>query len=435
MSLLHDYSGAFDSALTLANFSRQFLVHLAREYLLIGHLLGRVAQPMVAGMPSNYLQSAIEEWMAASPNYSKRMQRAMNFEGDDVATVFKNLQLDVGAPQQYMDFQFRLDSPTHGEFWVCHCGALVDAERHGGEKRVRTMCHDVEDPTFDATAAAVNPRMAMRPVHRPPRINAADGNGEGRYPVCRWKVFISDEVQPFGQHPNLEVVRRSKIANIGIVVPEQLCELGGWEDYSGPFDPGCQLEDFSHRALVILCQEFAVQTHLLVRAYLLSQSNHCGEAVAQQIGCRMWIGHAALAVERLKASLNIAGDDVATIAKLFQLHPEFQPRSYVDLRVELHDERCARVSIGDCPALQEVDGYGWFAQIAREPHPALEALACQVNPRARCYPVDDPEDARFAWDIVIDPQAEPRAEPEELLIARRSSGMSFCFEQRRPLRL
>ena len=135
MKLRPDYSGPFDPDITLADFSREFLVRLGHEYLLIGHLLDRVGQPLV-GMESGaagFVRSGIEEWMGASPIYSKRMQRLMNFEGDDVGTVFKNLQLEVGSPQQFMDFQFRLDSPEYGEFWLCHCGALLDVEKAGGE--------------------------------------------------------------------------------------------------------------------------------------------------------------------------------------------------------------------------------------------------------------------------------------------------------------
>ena len=40
-----------------------------------------------------------------------------------------------------------------------------------GESYVRSMCHDIEDPTFDATAVATNPKAQVRPVHRPPRAS------------------------------------------------------------------------------------------------------------------------------------------------------------------------------------------------------------------------------------------------------------------------
>ncbi len=51
-------------------------------------------------------QIAIEEWAGASPIYTRRMQRALGFEGDDVVTIFKGMQLDIGAPPQFMDFRY-----------------------------------------------------------------------------------------------------------------------------------------------------------------------------------------------------------------------------------------------------------------------------------------------------------------------------------------
>jgi hypothetical protein len=429
VALRSSYADAFDPEAGLADFSRQALAHLGREYLLLGHLVDRVGIPLVIerfGREAQ-LQFSIDEWMGASPIYSKRMQRALNFEGSDVATLFKNLQLEIGAPPQFMDFQFSLERPDYGEFWLPHCGALLDVEPFG-ERQVKLMCHDIEDPTFDATAAATHPCMKMRPIHRPPRVPA------GRTPHCRWKVFIDEEATPYEQHPSLALHRESKLANVPIEVPLDNHEPGGWEDYSGPFDPGFQLEDLSHRALLAVCQEAAVQTHLLVRAYL-----HCivlrhGDDAAAELGRRQWTGSAALGAHRLRKALAIAGDDIDAIAKVFQLHPHFQPRTYVDFRVERTGPQQARISIGDCLALDEVDDCSWFAGLAVAPHPALDAIAGSLNPHARCHPVANPTGARLAWDVVIDPASEPQEEPVELKIARVSRGAEFELTQRRPLR-
>jgi hypothetical protein len=429
MTLRDDYSGEFDRNTTLADFSRQSLAHLGREYLLNGHLQDRVGMPLVAKHCGGaaYVQFAIEEWMGASPIYSKRMQRALNFEGSDVGTVFKNLQLDIGAPPQFMDFQFRLDRPDYGEFWLPHCGALLDVEPFG-EDRVRAMCHDIEDPTFDATAAATHPCMKMRAIHRPPR------NPAGRYPACRWTVFIGDEAEPYEQHPNLGIVGGSKIAQTRIAVPESDAESGGWGDYSGDFDPGFQLEDLSHRAVLVVAQEAAVQSHLLARAFLLCADQREGPEVAGELGAGQWTGIAALTAERLRAPLGIAGDDIEAVAKIFQMHPCFHPRSYVDFRVDVTGPETARIAIRDCPALEEGDTHSWFAGLSASVHPALDAIAGAVNPHARCHPVRDPGDARFAWDVVIDRAAEPQPVPEELNLAKISRGAAFQFEQRRTLR-
>ncbi len=427
MPLRDDYAGPFDPDLDLTGFSRGLLAELGREYLLAGHLQDRVGLPLVAKSCGGdaYVRFSIEEWMAASPIYSKRMQRAMRFEGRDVGTVFKNLQLDIGAPHQFMDFQFRLDRPDYGEFWLAHCGALLDVEPFG-EARVKTMCHDIEDPTFDATAAATHPCMKMRPIHRPPRDPA------GRHPACRWSVFIGDEADPAAPHPNQAIVAESKLANIPILRPERNREPGGWDDYSGPFDPGFQLEDLSHAALVTVLQEIAVQSHLLARAFLLCAEQRTGPERSSELGRAQWTGIAALVAERLRTTLAIEDeDDIDAIAKIFQVHPCFHPRSYLAFHVEKIGSDRARIGFDPCPAFEENDGHSWFAGLSKEVHPALDAIAGAVNPRARCRPVVAPTGGRLAWDIVLDPSADPQPVPQELQLAKISRGAAFRFERRR----
>jgi hypothetical protein len=429
MALRDTYSGRFDPDVTLASFSRQTLSQLLREYLLNGHLQDRVGLPLVAKRFGGdaYVRFSIEEWMAASPIYSLRMQRALGFVGNDVSTVFKNLQFEIGAPQQFMDFQFRLDAPDYGEFWLPHCGALMDVEPFG-EEMVKLMCHDIEDPTFDATAAATHPCMKMRPIHRPPRLPA------GRHPHCRWSVFIDDEAEPYEQHPNLEIVRRSKLAAIPIVEPDGDAETGGWDDYSGEFDPHAQPEDFSHGALLKMIQEAAVQSHLLARAFLLCASQRLDDDAALQLGESQWTGIAALTADRIQQPLGIEGNDIEAIAKVFQLHPCFHPRSYVGFRVEITGPETARISIDDCPALAEGDAHSWFAGLDAAPHRALDAIAGSVNRMARCHPIERPAAGKLAWNVVIDRGAQPQDLPEELKLAQISRGAAFQFERRRALR-
>ena len=423
------YAGAFDPNWTLADFSRQTLADLGREYLLLGHLIDRVGIPLLIQRfgEADQVQFSVDEWMGASPIYSRRMQRALGFEGDGVDTVFKNLQLDIGAPPQFMDFQFRLDSPERGEFWLPHCGALLDVEPFG-EKQVRMMCHDIEDPTFDATAAATNPKMRMRPIHRPPRLP------KDRIPHCRWSVFIDPEAAPITPNRNLSVIQDSKIASIPIDVPAKDAEPGGWWDYSGAFAPELALEDFGHRALLIINQEAAVQSHLLVRAYLTNLAERHGEDAAHELGVGQWTGSAAVAARRIMRCLAIEGNGIEAIAKVFQTIPHFQPRSYVDLRVEITGRESARLSLGDCPALAEGDAYSWFAQLGPDSHPALDAICEAVNPHARCHPVSDPGGARLAWDVIIDPDAKPQPPPPLLKLARLSRGVDFELKRRRPVR-
>lgn len=425
MALRHDYTGAFDPEVTLGSFSRQALADLGREYLLSGHLQDRVGLPLVMLRFGDeaMTQVSIEEWMAASPIYSERVQKVMGFVGNDVETVFKNLQLDIGAPHQFMDFQYRLDRPDYGEFWLAHCGALMDVEPFG-EQRVIAMCHTIEDPTFDATAAATNPCMKIRPIHRPPRVPAH------RMPHCRWSVFIDHEGGAFEQHENLEISRASKAADVEIPRPARDAEPGGWSDYSRPFDPGFQLEDLSHAALVTVLQEVALQSHLLARALSLSVTRRWSEKDAREIALGQWTGIAALTADRLKSALRV-GDDLEAIAKVFQLHPSFHPRSYVDFRVAFASSETIRLSVGDCPALAESDHYSWYASLAEDPHPVFAAIAGTINAHALCRRVRAADGERYAWEVRIEPAAEAWKPDTPVELAKLSKGATFQFERRR----
>ena len=153
-----------------AQLSREQLAVLLPELLLIGQMIDRsgMAWCIQEFGRDEMVQIAIEEWAGASPIYTRRMQRALNYEGVDVLTIFKGLQLDIGAPPQFMDFRYTIHDRWHGEFHLDHCGALLDVEPMGPDY-VFGMCHTIEDPTFDATAVATNARAQVRPIHRPPR--------------------------------------------------------------------------------------------------------------------------------------------------------------------------------------------------------------------------------------------------------------------------
>lgn len=425
--MLDDHRGAFDPAFDLARLSRQGLAVLGREYMMAAHLQDRIALPYVLGrFGSDAMREvAIEEWMGASPIYTRRVQRALGFSGDDVGTIFKGIQLDVGAPHHFLDFRFTVHDDRHGEFRLAHCGALMDVEPMG-EEHVRGMCHTIEDPTFDATAVATNPRARVRPVHRPPRVPA------GRTPHCHWTVTIDPEAEPVTPIPLTARVGASRLARAEIPRPAA-GEPGGWVDYDRPLDPDFELEDLAHPTLVVALQESCLQGHLLARALWLSLVERGGDEVARTVAASQWAGSAWIATERIRKAMGIDGDDLAAIAKLLQLHPTFVPRAYVDFHVELADD-AVHCWIAPCDALAEEEPAGWFALLGDgEPHRALTTMLHPLNPRARAVSWQRPG-AAYAWRVVIDERAEPAPEPEEAALAKLSTGATFVFTPRRPVR-
>jgi hypothetical protein len=418
--MMDDYAGAFDPAHGLASLSRRALAVLGREYMLFGHLLNRAALPIVHVRlgPQDREDVAIEEWMGASPIYSVRMQRAMRFEGDGVGTIMRNLQLDVGFAHQYMDVRYALEDETRGAFWLPRCGALLEVEPHG-EAAVFSMCHAIEDPTFDATAVATNPRARCRPVHRPPRVPS------DRVPHCRWEVFIDPAADPVREIALTTRVRASRLARLDLepVVPDA---AGGWDDYAHPFAPDFHLGYLSHAALVRVCRELLIQNHLLVRALMMAVADRAGETVAREVGMAQWIGSAAIASRRLRSALAIPGDDVDAVLKTLQFHPAFLP-GYLAVELERVDAARGRLAIAECDALHEADACSWFALFDVTPHPALDAMVQAVNPGARCVPIEPPAGTRFAWDLVVEPVAEPAVDRPEVAMVGATGTARFVF--------
>lgn len=241
----------------LGDLPRDELVPVVLEYMMVGHLIDRALMPQVAvraGVDA-VDDVAIDEWLGASPTYTARMQRLMDIEGDDVGAIMKGLQLDVGFVHQYMGVSYELTDPQHGTFWLNHCGALMDVEPHG-EARVVGMCHHIEDPTFDGTAVATNPRARIRPIHRPPRVPS------DREPHCHWTIIIDPQNEPIEPAAHTLRVAQLPLSSVPNERPPDR-ESGGKRDYRGPFDPAFRLADLSQGTLVAVAREFQEQVHLL----------------------------------------------------------------------------------------------------------------------------------------------------------------------------
>ena len=244
------------------------------------------------------LQIAIEEWMGASPIYTKRMQKALKFEGDDVITIFKGLQLDIGAPPQFMDFRYTVHDRWHGEFHLDHCGALMDVEPMG-EDYVRGMCHDIEDPTFDATAVATNRKAQIRPIHRPPRAPA------DRHPHCAWTVIIDESYPEVGDIP-----RWTSFAEPAPPEPNSTRSIPmatGQSDYSGELVSDFDFGAFSHSALVRIADEVCLQMHLLNLSFVIAVGKRAGTdtELANKICTKQLTGIAGIAAERIHRALGL----------------------------------------------------------------------------------------------------------------------------------
>ncbi len=309
-----------------ASLDRDQLATLVPELLLIGQLIDRsgMAWCISAWGREEMAQVAIEEWAGSSPIYTRRMQKALKYQGTDIFTIFKGLQLDIGAPPQFMDFRYDVQDRWHGTFHLDHCGALMDVEPMG-ESYVRSMCHDIEDPTFDATAVATNPKAQVRPVHRPPRL-PADIEG-GRRPHCAWTVIIDESYPPVSPLAPYYVIEKTRAAVVELDPIDEGDE--GLADYAGDLLTDVDFGAFSHSALVRIADEVCLQMHLLNLSFVLAVRNRSSdEAQAIEIATKQLVGIAGIAAERIHRALSLPHTPEGALRTL-ELHPLLNPTAYV----------------------------------------------------------------------------------------------------------
>ncbi|MGZ4526015.1 MAG: hypothetical protein ACXVX7_06075 [Mycobacterium sp.] len=398
-----------------ARLTREQLAVLVPELLLIGQLIDRsgMAWCISAFGRDEMVQIAIEEWAGASPIYTRRMQRALNFEGDDVPTIFKGLQLDIGAPPQFMDFRYTVHDRWHGEFHLDHCGALLDVEPMG-ERYVFGMCHTIEDPTFDATAVATNARAQVRPIHRPPRTPA------DRHPHCAWTVII-DESYPEAQSiPALDIVRQTRAATWELDPIDRSDE--GNADYSGPLLSDFDFAGFSHSALVRMADEVCLQMHLLFLSFAIAvRARAADDAQAVSVCTQGLTGIAGVAAERIHRALVLPGG-IEGVLEVLELHPLLNPAGYVCA------ETANRLVVHRSPAH---DDAAWIALCSPESVQPLQAIATAVDPHIEVRVSGTNTD----WTAELVETDTAAAELPEVSVTKVSGGATFQFEPRRSLPL
>lgn len=395
------------------------LARLLPDLLLIGQLIDRAGMPALLGEfgVDGMRDVAIEEWQAASPHYTRRMKEALSITGDGVAEIFKGFQLDVGAPPEFMDFRYSVTDHDHGEFWLDHCGALVDVEPMG-DRLVTTMCHDIEDPTFPATALATNPRAVVEPIHRPPR------SPEGRTPHCHWTVRIDPDAEPaMLPEPAVEAASSRLIGfTFSAPQPEATAGEGARDDYAGALLTDLVFSEFTTAALIRITREVYLQMHLLAVGFHQSVRRRSDAETADRLLAYQATGIAGVAAGRIRDVLGVGGD-ARGLAAVLDVHPLAGPTAYTGYSSEVSEDGESLVVRWDTSA----DGFAddtWLPLLARDGLRPLEAAAQAVDPHWTVERI--PSDCSRV-EAVLRLGDEPARESDEVAVTRISTGAAFEF--------
>lgn len=395
------------------------LARLVPDLLLIGQLIDRAGMPALLGEfgVDGMGEVAIEEWQAASPHYARRMKEALSITGDGVAEIFKGFQLDVGAPPEFMDFRYGVTDHDNGEFWLDHCGALMDVEPMG-DRLVTTMCHDIEDPTFPATALATNPRAVVEPIHRPPR------SPEGRTPHCHWTVRIDPDVEPAPLPEPAVESASSRIIDFEFTPPEprDTTGEGSRDDYSGPLLADLVFSEFTSAALIRITREIYLQMHLLAVGFYQSVRRRSDAATAVRLLAYQATGIAGVAAGRIRDVLGVDAD-ARGLAAVLDVHPLAGPVAYTGYSSRVSDDGTELTVSWDTSADAFADDT-WAPLLADGDLRSLEAAAQAVDPH---WTVEAVPGDGTRIEAVLRLGETAAKESDEVAVTRISTGAAFEF--------
>jgi hypothetical protein len=187
---MRDYSEAFQPGLHMTDFSKEALVRLwevaGKMYTSLAGTYQRVLRERLGEQLA--LELDAEVWRRQTPVEVRLCRRAMGITGDDVASLFKHLQVDPGAGGIWPEFDLELKDSNHGILTVKRCLALEHFER-GGEAelaRLKHTCEVLDGEGFQDTAALFHRRMKAMPLKLPPRNNKDEI-------ACQWEFKVEQE--------------------------------------------------------------------------------------------------------------------------------------------------------------------------------------------------------------------------------------------------
>jgi len=255
------------------------------------------------------------------------------------------------------------------------------------------MCHTIEDPTFDATAYATNPRARIRPIHRPPRVPA------DRVPHCHWTIEIDAANDPVGPARLTQQVSELPLANL-VVSPRP-----AGDGYQGEFNPKFILSDTSDATLAALAVEFSVQTHLLMCSGEIALAERHGLDRAWDLVADAYLATAWVVSQRLRDAL---GGDL-DIARALELTPALPPGFTRTVTTDGTRVRC--VLEPESPALLDKEQGGWIGTLTRGDSRGPQGIVQALDARARVDAVTN-DGACLTIEVTVYETAQPAPEPE-----------------------
>jgi len=247
---LRDNSGEYNPDRKLEDFSKEFILKLSHEYVLVFNQIqgywwlqwerifggGDAAKDLAVAAFVRYARETIPK-MAKTTNIELPVSNVV-----DAVKVCQLMPDGYANPDIYWADHF-VRTPNDVIVKVVKCQALEVLEESMPDK-INFVSREVEPEIMPKYYEAFNPAMKVETIKLPPRESKDD------YP-CAWEAYIEP------RDGGVETMSRTKEEEIPGEIP----------DNSGPFDPNRKFEDFSKDFLVKLAREYCSDCMKIFKCY------------------------------------------------------------------------------------------------------------------------------------------------------------------------
>jgi len=177
MANLTDYSGEFKPDLKYEDLSKDALSRLLTQYAWMNMCLDGWWHSIIKENRGKQEAADFEKvvWQQGIPYRQMRIMKALNIQGNDVATCIKTLQMDPWFCFNIFDLYWELNDPNHGLFTVRDCPAVRHYEAIDDADTLGHMCQ-LDLDAFNRIASFFNPGMQAVALKVPPR--------KSKYEIC-----------------------------------------------------------------------------------------------------------------------------------------------------------------------------------------------------------------------------------------------------------
>ena len=119
-------------------------------------------------------------WKKMIKYQARHLTKAMNIQGDDVATLMKIFQVDPMFGN--FRYEIKLINRNHGLLTINYCPTLEALEKEGGS-RIKEICGIVDPIVFTRYATSINPKMKVKTLKLPPRQSQQEL-------CCQWEYSL-----------------------------------------------------------------------------------------------------------------------------------------------------------------------------------------------------------------------------------------------------